>query len=125
MNTESIPAVVKPAAQAGRAAGVRTGGFYESIVFKSLEPMTLGCLRLQLPDGSQRMLGRADAEICAQVRIVNPAFFKKCVLYGDVGFGEAYVDGDWETDDITRVISWFILNVENAPGMSGSRSKKM
>ena len=34
------------------------------------------------------------------------------------------MDGDWETDDITRVIEWFILNVENSPAMSGSRSRK-
>jgi len=40
---------------------------------------------------------------------------------GDIGFGEAYVDGDWDTDDITRVISWFILNIENSPSMSGSK----
>jgi hypothetical protein len=34
------------------------------------------------------------------------------------------VDGDWDTEDITKVISWFILNVENSPAMSGSRGKK-
>jgi hypothetical protein len=55
--------------------------------------------------------------------LLNWDFFKRCVLFGDVGFGEAYVDGDWETDDITKVISWFILNVENSPAMSGSRAK--
>ena len=46
------------------------------------------------------------------------------MLYGDIGFGEAYVDGDWDTSDITTVISWFILNVENSPAMSGSKTKK-
>src|SRR4029434_1037121 len=56
----------------------------------------------------------------ASIRIVRPAFFQRCVLFGDVGFGESYVDGDWETDSIERVISWAILNVENAPSMSGS-----
>ena len=44
----------------------------------------------------------------------NDAFFKKCALYGDVGFGEAYVDGDWDTDDVTKVIEWMILNVSDA-----------
>ena len=55
---------------------------------------------------------------------VNWGFFKRCVLFGDIGFGEAFVDGDWDTDDITKVISWFILNVENSPAMSGARGKK-
>ena len=59
------------------------------------------------------------------MRVLDWNFFKRCVLFGDVGFGEAYVDGDWDTDDITAVISWFILNVENSPAMSGSRGRQL
>jgi cyclopropane-fatty-acyl-phospholipid synthase len=99
-------------------------GFWQRIVMQSLEQMTLGCLRLELPDGTRKMIGQPDAKISAHVRILNNSFFKRCVLFGDVGFGEAYVDGDWDTDDITQVISWFILNVENSPAMSGLRGKK-
>ena len=106
------------------ASARRSQSFYQSIVLNALEQMTLGCLRLEMPDGTHKIIGQPDAEISASVRIVRPEFFKRCVLFGDVGFGEAYVDGDWETDDITRVIAWFILNVENSPAMSGSRSKK-
>jgi cyclopropane-fatty-acyl-phospholipid synthase len=106
------------------ARAVRSGGFYQRVVLQSLAQMTLGCLRLELPDGTQQIFGNPTAEISAAVRITNGNFFKRCVLFGDIGFGEAYVDGDWETDDITRVISWFILNVENSPAMSGSRAKK-
>ena len=102
----------------------KSGGFYQRIILQALGQMTLGCLHLELPDGSRKILGQPGAAITAHVRIVRPSFFKRCVLFGDVGFGEAYVDGDWETDDITAVIAWFILNVENSPAMSGSRGKK-
>jgi cyclopropane-fatty-acyl-phospholipid synthase len=98
--------------------------FYERIVLQALARMTQGGLRLELPDGTRLVFGRPEDPRCAQVRIVNRGFFKRCVLFGDVGFGEAYVDGDWETEDITRVIAWFILNVDNAPGLSGSRAKQ-
>jgi len=101
----------------------KSGGFYQRVVTQSLEQMTLGCLRLELPDGTKKIIGQPDAQIFASVRIANWNFFKRCVLFGDVGFGEAFVDGDWDTDDITKVISWFILNVENSPAMSGSSSK--
>ena len=47
------------------------------------------------------------------------------MLYGDIGFGEAYVDGLWDTDDITRVIRWAIGNINNAPGLSGGRSRAL
>jgi cyclopropane-fatty-acyl-phospholipid synthase len=40
-----------------------------------------------------------------------------------VGFGEAYVAGDWETDDIPAVIRWLILNIDEAPSMSGSSAR--
>jgi cyclopropane-fatty-acyl-phospholipid synthase len=100
------------------------GGIYQRIVLQALERMTLGCLRLGFPDGTTKLIGQPGAQISAQVRIHNSRFFKRCVLHGDVGFGEAYVDGDWDTDDIMQVISWFILNVENSPAMSGSRAKQ-
>jgi cyclopropane-fatty-acyl-phospholipid synthase len=106
------------------ARAQKSGGFYQRAVMQSLEQMTLGCLHLELPDGTKRTIGQPGAEITASVRITNWGFFKCCVLYGDIGFGEAYMDGDWETDDITKVISWFILNIENSPAMSGGRAKK-
>jgi cyclopropane-fatty-acyl-phospholipid synthase len=106
------------------ARSERPAGFYQRIVLQSLERMTLGCLHLELPDGSQRIFGRPHEKISARLRILDWGFFKRCVLFGDIGFGEAFVDGDWDTDDITRVIQWFILNVENAPGLSGSRGRK-
>jgi cyclopropane-fatty-acyl-phospholipid synthase len=102
----------------------RSGGFYQRVVLQSLEQMTLGCLHLELPDGTKKIIGTPGANISANVRILDWNFFKRCVLFGDIGFGEAYVDGDWDTEDIAKVISWFILNVENSPAMSGSQSKK-
>jgi cyclopropane-fatty-acyl-phospholipid synthase len=106
------------------ASAGKSGGFYRRIVLQSLQQMTLGCLQLELPDGTRIIIGQPGAEISARVRVLNWDFFRRCVLFGDIGFGEAYVDGDWDTDDITSVISWFILNVENAPAMSGSRGKR-
>jgi cyclopropane-fatty-acyl-phospholipid synthase len=122
MNHNTASAALKAPLTASMAAG--KPDFYQRIVLQMLEQMTLGCLRIEMPDGAKKIIGRPDAAITASIRITRPEFFKRCVLFGDVGFGEAYVDGDWETDDITGVIAWFILNVENAPGMSGSKAKK-
>jgi cyclopropane-fatty-acyl-phospholipid synthase len=102
----------------------KSGGFYQRVVMQSLAQMTLGCLHLELPDGTRKVFGTPGEKISARLQIKNWSFFKRCVLFGDIGFGEAFVDGDWDTDDITKVISWFILNIENSPAMSGSRAKK-
>jgi len=96
---------------------------YRSIVLNLLSHMTQGFMRIELPDGEIRLIGDEHALCKADIRIVRESFFRRCVLFGDVGFGEAYVDGDWETDDITAVIRWFLLNMENAPTLSGSGKK--
>ena len=97
-------------------------GFYQRFVLDALGKMTAGCLRIELPGGLVHTIGTPGAEISAVIRVRDAAFFKRCMLFGDVGFGESYVDGDWDTDSIEGVIAWAILNVENSPAMSGSKS---
>ena len=102
---------------------VSNPGFAERQVMAALRRMTAGCLRIELPGGSIEQLGTPGADISASIVIRSPEFFRKVMLYGDVGFGEAYVDGDWDTPSIERVISWAILNVEQSPAMTGSKVK--
>ncbi len=97
-------------------------GFYQNLIISVLSKMKLGSLNLTLPDGETIQWGENNSKINANIQIKNASFFKRCVLYGDVGFGEAYVDGDWETDNITNLIKWFLLNVDNAPTISGSNT---
>lgn len=96
---------------------------YQQLVFNQIRKMTLGKLTLTLPDGQTEIFGDGVNPIAASVSVTDTAFFKRLILFGDIGFGEAYVDGLWETDDITCVINWVLLNVENAPGLSGSKSQ--
>jgi len=117
------------AAPSGRfaipAAEPATSGLYQRVVLDALRRMTAGCLHLDLPSGETMLIGTQGAETSAHLRVLNPAFFQKCVLFGDIGFGESYVAGDWDTDSIARVIAWAILNVENSPAMSGSKVRHM
>lgn len=96
---------------------------WQSIVIGLLQKMDKGRLQLTLPNGMTIELGDGRGPFHAQITIHHPEFFQRCVLYGDIGFGEAYVDGLWETPDITKVINWFLFNVDNAPTLSGSRIK--
>lgn len=98
-------------------------GFYQSLLHRAFSRMQLGELRVTLPSSEVVVYGRGEDGPTASIKVNNSRFFRKCILYGDVGFGEAFVDGDWDTDDITRVISWFIANIESAPTLSGSGQK--
>ncbi len=95
-------------------------GLYEKVILGLLSEMQLGRLHITLPAGHTLTIGKGEGNIEASIEIKSETFFKRCVLYGDVGFGEAYVDGDWETNNITNVIKWFLLNIEKAPSVSGS-----
>lgn len=95
---------------------------YEKLILNLLTNMPLGSMSLTLPDGEHIQIGNGEG-VAAKVTIHNQSFFKRCVLYGDIGFGEGYVDSDWDTESITDVIKWFILNVEHAPTVSGSNVK--
>jgi cyclopropane-fatty-acyl-phospholipid synthase len=96
---------------------------YQDIVLKFLYKMDKGRLHLTLPTGENITIGDGIGDITAHIRVNGAAFFKRCILYGDIGFGEAYVDGLWDTGNITNVIKWVLLNIENAPGVSGSKTQ--
>jgi cyclopropane-fatty-acyl-phospholipid synthase len=107
--------------------------FFEKPVLGAFAAMPRGRLRVELPDGSTREFGDRELETAtlvpgvsntAYLKIRRPTFFKKCALYGDIGFAESYLDGDWETPDLTSLIGWFVLNLEHAPTLTGSERAK-
>jgi len=105
--------------------------FFREALLNALAEMKRGRLVLELPDGTVREFGAAveaatvklpmGISSIARISVKRETFFKKCVLAGDIGFGEAFVDGDWDTPDLTALIAWFILNVDQAPTLSGSQ----
>ncbi|HEY9248997.1 MAG TPA: cyclopropane-fatty-acyl-phospholipid synthase family protein [Rariglobus sp.] len=122
------------------SATIATGGtfaaspgarpFYEKAVLGTLAGMSRGHLRIELPDGTARSFGAPEAAHpplplgippAALIQVRRDAFFKKCLLHGDIGFAESHIDGDWETPDLTAVVAWFIHNIDNAPTLSGSK----
>lgn len=108
--------------------------FWQATVLDALAGMKRGHLRLELPDGAVHDFGCHTAALQhplplginaeAVLRVRRPAsFFRQCVLAGDIGFAESYLDGDWETPDLTALVAWFIHNLDQAPTLSGSARK--
>jgi cyclopropane-fatty-acyl-phospholipid synthase len=57
-------------------------------------------LRVELPDGSH--FGPDDAPV---MRLISPeSFFTRIGRDGKIGFGEAYMAGDWDAPDLAKVI---------------------
>ena len=101
-----------------------THGLPEKLVLGLLKKMSLGKLRLEYASGIVREFGDEKSEVTARVTIRDDEeFFKRCAYYGNVGMGEAYTDGIWDTPDIKAVISWFILNMQVLQGADTSSDK--
>ncbi len=62
-----------------------------------------GCLDLHLPDRRVR-LGNPEADLRATVRVHDGRAFRAGLLHGEVGLGEAYMQGWWEADDLVSVV---------------------
>lgn len=102
-----------------------TESMARGLVHSLFAPMAAGHLRLVHPDGSTREFGKAGQSPAAEIQVRRWRFFTRCAVGGDIGFGEGYQEGDWETPDLAAVIAWFCANVEQAPTMSGSARKRL
>ncbi len=92
----------------------------ERIVLSLFRKFDQGGLALTYPDDRTLHFGKAGVPITARIKLNNPEdFFKRCTFYGNIGMGEAYTDGVWDTPDIAAVISWFALNMT---ALQGDRS---
>jgi cyclopropane-fatty-acyl-phospholipid synthase len=115
------------------AACAQPSSFFQNGVLHAFTAMELGRLRLELPDGTVHEFGEPGVSPrvvapgvsnTAFLRVRRPAFFTKTALYGDIGFAESFIDGDWETPDLTSLLGWFVLNLDHAPTLSGSQKAK-
>src|SRR6187200_988177 len=91
--------------------------FFQKIVLGSFKSLKRGSLEILLPGGECHVFGGLHKGLHALIAVKDARFFRRCVLFGPIGFAEAYMAGEWETPDLTRVIAWFILNAEDANGM--------
>jgi cyclopropane-fatty-acyl-phospholipid synthase len=79
-------------------------------LLRVLERWEGGRLSLELPDGSLHSFGDGTPRV--RLRVKSPAVFRRLLLQGDLGFGESYVDGEWEADDLAAFLALAVRNEE-------------
>ena len=101
-----------------------TWPLYRRAVLSALRPMRHGALTLTMPDGESLRFGGGSNPrgsrfgLDARIYVLREDFFRRCFYYGDIGLAEAYMAGDWITEDLAEVVSWFILNAEGMTSQS-------
>jgi cyclopropane-fatty-acyl-phospholipid synthase len=67
-----------------------------------------GTLDLQLPDGATARFGQGAR--CAAVRITDWNVLTRVLKGGDIGFAEGYIANEWDSPDLTALLTLLIAN---------------
>ena len=87
-------------------------GVARRLSFRALEALQGGEVVLRYPDGRGRRFGDgAGPSLVVEIRHPE-AFWRKLGARTRVGFGESYVDGDWDCDDLVGLFSLIGRNLE-------------
>ena len=93
----------------------RLGFFLFCRALKNLEKSSLD---IELPDSRRIRFGAKADEKAGLLQIKDYRFFWHCVLAGDIGLGEAYEWGWWDSPDSIEVFDFFIANRYQLPAPS-------
>ena len=99
------------------------GSLARRLVLPELAKLTKGRLVLRLPEGAELVLGDPRATGGARMEIRDENAFRRIMLAADIGLTEGYMEGEWDSPDLNALIGFFIENIDQTPGMSGSARK--
>ncbi|WP_409425903.1 class I SAM-dependent methyltransferase [Pseudoalteromonas sp. RW-H-Ap-1] len=83
--------------------------FYKKLVFKAFSSIETGQIVL-VENNQQSVFGDASSELKVTVTVNDNAMYKAFALSGSVGAGESYILGQWQCDNLTRLIEIFAIN---------------
>jgi cyclopropane-fatty-acyl-phospholipid synthase len=79
---------------------------------QSLSRIRCGSLDLTLPDGSRHHFAGDGPGVDADLEVRDWRMVTRLVAAGDIGMTEAYRDGDCDTRDLTRLLTFALMNEE-------------
>jgi cyclopropane-fatty-acyl-phospholipid synthase len=83
-----------------------------ALLLKALRGVRNGRLELRLPGGEVHAFGDGGSDLAAIVEVRDERMFSRAVFGGDIGVGEAYVDGLWTSPDLVALIRLAVRNMD-------------
>jgi cyclopropane-fatty-acyl-phospholipid synthase len=96
------------------ASGITTN-IAKKIFLKTLAGLQVGYLEVVCPEYTY-CFGQSHDPLRAVIAVHDEQFFPRALLAGDVGIGEAYMDGDWSTPDLVAVVRLAVRNLDRLDG---------
>ena len=93
----------------------------QRILFSQLKKLSVGCI--VIVDGQERhvfgeTLQKGD-DFYAEMHVLDSACYADIVTGGSIGAAEAYMTGDWNTPDLTRLMRVMVRNMDLLNQMEG------
>lgn len=86
--------------------------YSRQLALKALSYLKQGYLILTEQGSIVGEFGDKTSALQARIEVVNNRTYRRFLFEGDIGAGESYVDGDWNTPDLLAVIRLFAVNLE-------------
>jgi cyclopropane-fatty-acyl-phospholipid synthase len=91
-------------------AGLPAPASAKAVLFALLQ-LKNGRVRVTLPDGRALMFGESGTAPI-DLRIRDYKFARRVLASGDIGFAEGLMAGEWESDDLSALLTLIAANVE-------------
>jgi len=92
----------------------------EKIVLNKLKNIENGNLKLVNYDGKVFHFGNLESKLSADIKITNPTFYFNIILGGSSALGEAHMNKDFYTSNLTDLIELSAKNINLIYSFSGS-----
>lgn len=92
-------------------------GFWNRLGDRYLSRVENGHLHVIYPDKTHKTYGDKSGKP-VHLELKSSSFFKRLALYGDIGFAESYMDGDFECNDLTQLLSIAMQNADKLQTLS-------
>lgn len=111
MSMSILPALTPAARRPSPPAAARR-------LLRLLERLPVGQLELRLPDGALLQLPTAaPAGPRAVLQLRSWAVFERTLQSGDIGFAESFIDGDWDSPDLSALLRLCLANRDHIEGV--------
>jgi cyclopropane-fatty-acyl-phospholipid synthase len=92
--------------------------FVEKSWREALSRLEAGRLEFVAPNGEVTISGGKKPGPDARFHIRDWDVLRRIMARGDIGLGEEYIAGSWETDDVEALVSLFLLNLDHLENFS-------
>ena len=91
----------------------------DKIVFNALKKIKYGSINLTNYDGSKLFFGKEKDLLSVNIKINKPGLMTSIISTGSIGLAEAYMRGDFETDNLSNLIEITAKNINIVHKFSG------